>query len=246
MGKDMKHESLSQHFVIPCYDTDVAFRLKPASFMDLAQEIAQQHAGLLGFGYDDLQRTRAAWVLSRLHIKFLRHPLWREEVDFKTWHKGAERLFFLRDFVMSGKDGEPSVLATSSWLVLNIDTRRLVRSVDMEGLDTALCDNAIETPCGKVQMPKDVPSEIVAEHVVSYSDVDMNGHTNNARYVVWAMDAVGYDVVSVTPVKEIKVNFNHETRPGETVFLHRAVVGNVYYVEGTVGGQSAFCVEIVL
>ena len=241
----MKPESLSQHFVIPCYDTDVAFRLKPASFMDFAQEIAQGHASLLGFGYDDLQRTRTAWVLSRLHIKFLRHPLWREEVDFKTWHKGTERLFFLRDFLMTGADGKPAALATSSWLVLNLDTRRLVRSVDIDGLDTKSCEHAIETPCDKVQMPKDVASEIVAEHLVSYSDVDMNGHTNNARYVVWAMDAIGYDVASSSPVREIKINFNHETRPGETVVLHRAVVGDVYYVEGEVDGRSAFCVEIM-
>ncbi len=241
----MKPESLTRHIVIPCYDTDVAYRLKPASFMDFCQEIAQLHAESLGFGYDDLQKTRTAWVLSRLHVKFLKYPLWRDEVDFSTWHKGPERLFFLRDFRMTDRDGEPAALATSSWLVLNLDTRRIVRSVDVCGLDTANGEHAIETPCDKVQMPKDMPAVLAGEHVVSYSDVDMNGHTNNARYAVWAMDALGYDFVSANPVREMKINFNHETRPGETVALYVASGGDVRYVEGKVGEQSAFCVEFL-
>ena len=44
---------LVQNFTIPCYETDASWRLKPASFMDLAQEAANSHAAILGFGYDD-------------------------------------------------------------------------------------------------------------------------------------------------------------------------------------------------
>ena len=43
-----------QKFHIPCYNTDASWRLKPAAFMDLAQEAAGLHAVYLGFGYDDL------------------------------------------------------------------------------------------------------------------------------------------------------------------------------------------------
>ena len=57
-----------QDMRIPCYETDAAFCLKPASFMDMAQEIAYWAAQALGFGYDDLQRHHTAWVLSRLHF----------------------------------------------------------------------------------------------------------------------------------------------------------------------------------
>ena len=51
----------SQQIVIPCYQTDAAKLLKPASFMDMAQEAANRHADILGFGYDDLSRTRTLW-----------------------------------------------------------------------------------------------------------------------------------------------------------------------------------------
>ena len=94
-----------QNLVIPCYDTDAAWRLKPSAFMNLAQEAAGQHAVYLGFGYDDLIVSNTAWILSRLNIKFLDTPLWRDEITLTTWHKGLNRLFYIRDFVLTDKDG---------------------------------------------------------------------------------------------------------------------------------------------
>ncbi|MCX4335200.1 MAG: thioesterase [Bacteroidales bacterium] len=234
----------SQKLIIPCYDADFSCLLKPSSFMDLAQEFAQLHADRLGFGYDDMMRTRTAWVLSRMHIHFECHPKWRDEVTLSTWHKGAERLFYLRDFRMTGSRGETLVSATTSWLVLNMDTRRISRDAEVLDGGTALMENAVGQPCGKVQMPKGAEPEKVAEHKVAYSDVDMNGHTNNARYLVWAMDVLDYDFAVNNPVKDVKINFNNETRPGETVELFKAESEGKIYVEGKVGDKSAFCVEL--
>ncbi len=237
----------SQHILIPCYDTDAAQYLKAASFMDMAQEAANLHADILGFGYDRLQVTRTAWVLSRMHIHFFRHPKWKEEVDLTTWHKGPEKLFFLRDFLLTGQDGKPAVAATTSWLVVNIDTRRIVRDPGISTEDVC-CEHAIEEPCGKVQVPADMQKEMAGTHTVSYSDVDMNGHTNNAMYILWAMDAVGYGTASTRRVKDIRVNFNRETRPGDTVSIYRAVRetadGLSFYIEGESDGHSAFCAEL--
>lgn len=237
-----------QNFVIPCYDTDAAWRLKPSAFMNLAQEAAGQHAVYLGFGYDDLIVSNTAWILSRLNIKFLDTPLWRDEITLTTWHKGLNRLFYIRDFVLTDKDGKERVKATTSWLVMNLENRRLVRDpklVDMDGICT---DDAIETPADKVQMPKDIEAEYVMDHCVSYSDVDTNGHTNNAMYMQWAMDTVEYEIASTRPVKEVTINFNHETKAGDIVSLYRTSVekedGLHVFVEGRLGDVSAFCVEI--
>ena len=238
-----------QKFTIPCYDTDASWRLKPSSFMDLAQEAAGQHAVYLGFGYDDLIATNTAWILSRVHVEFVDAPKWRENITLRTWHKGLNRLFFLRDFILTDDEGRERVKATTSWLVLNLETRRLVRDPKLMEEGTVCLDNVIETPADKVVMPKDVESQHVMEHVVSYSDVDMNRHTNNAMYMQWAMDAVDYDIASTRPVKWFTINFNHETKPGDVVALYKVVKeeqdGRHVFVEGKVGDQSAFTVEIL-
>lgn len=237
-----------QEYTIPCYDTDASGRLKPASFMNLAQEAAGQHAVYLGFGYDDLIATNTAWILSRVHIRFVDTPMWKDDVVLTTWHKGANRLFFVRDFRMTDKEGRTRVEATTSWLVMNLETRRLVRDPQLREGSECL-EDVIATPAGKVQMPKDVEPQLMFEHLVAYSDIDVNGHANNAMYMQWAMDAVDYDIASTRPVKEVTINFNHETKAGDIVALYKSIIktedGRRVYVEGKVGDTSAFCVEII-
>lgn len=238
-----------EKIAVPCYDTDASWLLKPASFMNLAQEAAGRHAVYLGFGYDDLIVSNTAWILSRVHVEFIDTPKWREDITLTTWHKGLNRLFFLRDFVLTDAQGKERVKATTSWLVLNLETRRLVRDPKLIEEGTVCTENAIETPADKVQMPKDVEPEFVMEHKVAYSDIDTNGHANNAMYMHWAMDAVDYDIASTRPVKEFTINFNHETKVGEVVKLYKAVVekedGRHVFVEGRLAEASSFIVEIV-
>ncbi len=235
----------TEKIVIPCYDTDCHWRLKPVSFMNYAQEVANRHATLIGFGYDDLIKSQTAWVLSRMHIIFKRIPLWRDKVTLSTWHKGLERLFYLRDFRMTAEDGRDLIVGTTSWVVLNLQNRRMVRDPHLLDEDTKNMENAIETPCDKVQMPKDASPTFVRDHQVSYSDVDMNGHTNNAMYVQWAMDAIDYALTSEKVLAELRISFNHETRPGQTVSLWHLVRenGNIHMIEGRTSEASAFCVE---
>jgi acyl-ACP thioesterase len=77
----------------------------------------------------------------------------------------------------------------------------------------------------------------------------MNGHTNNAMYMHWAMDAVNYDIASERDVKEMTINFNHETKAHDVVSIYKAIVenetGRHVFIEGKVDDRSAFCVEIV-
>lgn len=239
----------TQNFTIPCYDTDASWRLKPAAFMDFAQEAAGLHAVYLGFGYDDLIKTNTAWILSRVNVKFVDTPMWREEMTLTTWHKGFNRLFFLRDFVMTDKEGRERVKATTSWLVLDLENRSMVRDPKLVEEGTICAENVIETPADRVRMPMDVEPEAVYEHVVGYSDVDMLGHANNAMYMQWAMDAVGYDIASQRPVREFTINFNHEIKAGEKVTLYRACIekedGLHIFIEGRTDAASSFCVEII-
>lgn len=232
---------------IRCYDVDGAMRLKPAAFMDLAQEMAYIAADLMHFGYDELQQEGKAWVLSRLHFTFVDVPLWRDEVEIQTWHKGPSGPFYLRDYRINDLSGRARVLGTSSWVILDVRERRMCRTSEVTEMipeSTVCADHAIETPAEKVAMPRGVEPEYVTRHTVSYSDIDLLGHTNNARYVVWAMDCVDYDTAAARSVRDVRINFNHETKAGEEVALYRWRDGDTYYVEGKVDERQAFCVKI--
>lgn len=234
-----------QDLCIPCYQTNQDALLRPAAFMDVAQEIAYWAAMDLGFGYDTLHVHHTAWVLSRMHLHFEKPLHWRDQASLYTWHKGGNGLFYLRDFELMGPDGTLAASGTSSWVVIDERTRRFVRPEDLPdtmALDYEV-DHAIAEPAPKVVLPKEAALEPAGEHRVSYSDIDIIGHTNNARYVVWAMDCLPLEVAQQS-VKDLYINFNKETTAGETVALFRVQEGNTWYVEGRVDGKSCFVVKM--
>lgn len=240
-----------QKVTIPCYDTDAAFFLKPASFMDLCQELAYWAASSLGFGYDELQQEHTAWVLSRMHFKYFNPPKWRDTVYLNTWHKGADGPFFLRDYELKDEMGNVLIAATSSWLIIDLSSRSIVRHVAFENLsgnDTRCFDDALPSSAKKVSMPKGIEPEFVGTHKIAYSDIDIIGHTNNARYVLWAMDAISYELASSKRIKDFQINFNKETVPGDAVDIYRIIRnaddGITYNVEGLIDGKSVFCAEV--
>ena len=175
-------KAFSKDYTITCYEADANQLMRPTAMLDLMQEAANVNASTLGFGYDEMMNSNTAWVLSRIHVKFNNTPKWREEVNLKTWHKGVSKLFYLRDFILSDKEGNPMVLATTSWLIIDMNTRRLVRNSDLALNDTAI--HAIETPADKVVIPVDIEPELVRKHPVTWSEIDTNGHVNNVKYAV--------------------------------------------------------------
>lgn len=234
-----------QDICIPCYDTDRRAFLKPAAFMDFAQEIAYWAANDLGFGYDTLHVHHTAWVLTRMHIHFEEPLSWRDNVTLYTWHKGASGLFYLRDFDLRDASGRSRVKATTSWVVIDERTRRMVRPEDLKDLldPDMKVDDAIAEPVQKILLPKGEP-EMTGEHTVSYSDLDINGHTNNSRYVVWAMDCLPNEVTD-SPVKDLYINFVKETLPGDKVQLCALSDGSAWFIEGKVSDKTCFLVKAV-
>jgi acyl-ACP thioesterase len=212
--------------------------------MDIAQEIAYWAASELGFGYDTLHVHHTAWVLSRMHLHFDSFPKWRDDTCLYTWHKGADGLFYLRDFDLRNAAGESCILGTSSWVVIDERTRRFVRPEDLQDLlAVEEVDHAIATPAPKIQLPREAQPEAAGEHVVAYSDLDVIGHTHNVRYVVWAMDCLPLEDAE-KPLKDLYINFNKETTHGQKVELFRLKEDNAWYVEGRVEGKPCFVVKL--
>ena len=233
---------------ITCYETDAAWNLKPYAFMNLAQEIASQDALGLGFGYEQLIKKQTIWVLSRVTVKILRPPVWREPVVMETWHKGENGIFWLRDFLIRNRDEtEDLVQATSSWLIIDVKTRRIQRPqhiLDAFFLKEKATRHAIAAPCEKIPVPGTVPQYVESKKVCP-SDIDFNHHTNNARYIEWAMDCLDAELVTKHSVEGFQISFNAESRLSETVDLFVAETAPLNcYIEGRKGDKNVFQVQI--
>ncbi len=240
-------KSYTLHTDISSSEVDNKQTFRAFSFMSRTQDIANLHASAIGFGYKDLISSNSAWVLSRMRVKYLKAPKWEDKVSLVTWHKGRDGVFSLRDFEMhDASDDTLMIAATSSWLIIDLASRRMLRPDTVlgdVGVSTSLERDAIEEHCGKLRFSCEMTQHSSVE--VSYSDIDMNAHTNNAKYVEWAFDCIPTNVVLGRLLDEYQINFNRETRLGDKVDLFLGTEDeNTFCVEGRLDNTSIFQITI--
>lgn len=242
-------EKYSKESVVSCYEADANKLLRPTAMLDLMQEAANIDANRLGFGYDNMIATNTAWVLSRLHLKVNRYPKWGEQIKINTWHKGAYKLFYLRDFILEDSKGNSLISATTSWLIIDLNTRRLSRHSELSDENSYIKEDAISEPADKITPPAEVDFEYAGTHKVVWSDIDTNNHVNNVKYVVWALDIVDYEVSSKKPLKYLVINFDNEVVAGQEVELYKICQSGqeetIYYVQGKVDGKQSFIIKLI-
>jgi medium-chain acyl-[acyl-carrier-protein] hydrolase len=208
--------SLKKKFIATTYDTDLNGSLKPYSLMNYFQEIASRNAANLNFGYDDLRENIIFWALSRMLVRINKMPRWNEEFTLETWPMRIDKIFAMRGFQLCDLAGEVLVDAVSAWLALNLETRRPSRidklMKDVEWLTEK--GNLHATP-DKIILPEMNKS---FTHKVNYSDIDVNRHVSNSKYVEWAIDAAS-EKIEIENIKEYQINYTKEAKLGDAIDL---------------------------
>jgi medium-chain acyl-[acyl-carrier-protein] hydrolase len=207
----------TKEFTISSYDLNPKGQARLTSMANFFQEVAYHHASELGLGYEDMKRNKTTWVLSRMRIHMKRYPVWNERIRLETWPSGVERLFALRDFKVLDSKGEVIGTASTAWLILDIDTHRLIRPKEMMERfkmiihDKQMFDQSLE----KVAVPGEI--KLLNQHAVVFSDLDIVGHVNNVRYMEWCIDAATSAENKGQEVRELEINFNHEALLGDQI-----------------------------
>jgi len=202
----------TQEYKIGFHQTDLNFNLKPYEFLYMAQDIATEHVASKGCGQLDLLKKDMAWMLIKQSVEFLKMPCNMQSVVMKTWHKGQNGPIYYRDYTVEDTSGVMLIRSTSVWATVNVKTRTLSRSSNL--LDDSLVkEDAILDNSLKIHMPLDAPLFSESTHIVEYSDVDCNSHANNTSYVVWALNALPFDILSKKRITSIKISFLNETPP---------------------------------
>ena len=218
--------------------------------LDWMQEVAGRDATRLGFGYDNLIQNHTAWVLSRTHVRFNQYPKWRDNVKLTTWHKGAFKVLYLRDFQLQNESGETLISATTSWLIIDMNTRRMVRNPELASSpETCVFEHAIEEPADKIIFPTDIEPILAGTHKVVWADIDTMAHVNNVKYVGWALNTINESILSEKPLKEILVNYDSEVLLGEEVALYHIIQHTekdlTCYILGKVEDKVKFSVKMI-
>lgn len=178
----------------------------------LLQEVAGNHALQLDFDITDLQQQKMTWVLHRLSVQIDRFPDWRETITIKTWPSGGDGLRAHRDFLLLDEESQTIGKSLSYWLILDMEKRRPIR-IPKEIL------NSVPQDTDHVLAVTDPSFESIdnGEHAQSFevrkTDLDLNQHVNNVRYIEWALSCLPDN----KQLSEIDMKFLGEAVLGDTV-----------------------------
>ena len=178
-----------KEFTVQFGDVDMRNRLTVKGAYRLMQEAANCHSDLVGYGLNNIEKTDYSWVLYEQRCRLLLRPHWNTKLKIRTWSRGTEGLFCLRDFEVWDEAGALVALATTSWLLVSASTQRMVRIPEGMLDEYGTVDKAVfEEPLGRLRPAAD--ERKTWEYTVLKRDLDINRHVNNLCYLDFAMEAL--------------------------------------------------------
>jgi medium-chain acyl-[acyl-carrier-protein] hydrolase len=216
----MELMTFEKEYRIHVYETGPDGNLSLYSLFNYLQDIASDHAIRLGFGRDDLMRQNRFWVLSRIYAKIEEMPKWEDTIVLKTWPNGTDKLFALRNFEATYPDGRHIASATSSWLILDRTTKKVQRP------DAILSEfysdlNPNQSPIRYASRLESAGEEVRSSQLykIKISDLDINLHTNNVKYLTWVSDCYDLDFVMQNVPMSAEINYLAESQFNEDVVI---------------------------
>lgn len=221
---------------------DISGRANMYWVFSVMQDLADIHGTALGLGRDKLLENNLVWIVARSHVAMSRYPVLSETVVAGTMYGAPTRIGFHRYYSITSQGGEVLGRASNLWLLADKDSHRFVspKSLGMAFPDEDIVQ-AERLDTNKLAFDGQPISTTKRRPV--YSDYDINGHVNNARYVQWICDILPMERLLATPICRMELNYTAEVKQGEEVLLELAEKENGFCVRGSSDSEVKFIAD---
>ena len=212
-------------------DCDLTGQWKPSAILEVMQELAGIHGTLIGVGRHALLQKGVVWVLTRVEVVMDRYPKIGDTVSIETFPMPVRRWFFPRYFIFRDEHGEEIGRAGTLWVLLDVNTRKMAKPDICAAL---MPDNSdLLAPLGLPATVTEVSGTIESHtHLPVYTDLDINGHMNNTKYMDWCCNALGIETMKEHCFSRFDVNYNLEILPGQEIRSELRRLGNEFSFSG--------------
>lgn len=205
-------------------ETDSKDALAPVALLSMLQEAASIDAEFNRLGAAELDPAGYCWLLMRTSVRLAKTPKWKDCVTVDTWTNGVERLFSIREFLLTDQDGQFLGKATTSWLVVDKNSHRPQKITvlnNQQVMEKSLSALGYNSPKLAESMTV-LPECPILSKQAGFSEIDRNIHVNNTRYAAWSLDAVGMNGIPEANLIGLDINYTSEVKIGETIDLYLA------------------------
>lgn len=214
---------LIKPFEVRYDELDANAHVSPLALLRYFQEAAAQDAASMAYGWEKLQESRLAWVLTHMQLEMLGPGAPKQTVKIKTWHAFSDKILSRREFEITGEDGAPLARGSSWWILMDIDKRRITKNPpELLALNPAEPQYVMPEENFKRPLPEGAPKTAELNIAVRREDLDINGHVNNTHYAAWALESAPEG----RRLKKLLINFKNECQAGETITVSTYAEGD--------------------
>ncbi len=197
---------------------DAHHRLSLFELLRMVTDAAVEDFNQRIMSYDVLSERGLGILVSRQSFRFHSMPRANQKITIRTWEEKPEALQFVRAYEIFDTDTrEPLVSGLSTWLLVDLNKRRMMRIRDftLREEPTVQTEHDCLRP-EKIPLPEDLKP--ILKRPIWYSDIDGNGHMNNARYGAFVVDLLPPEFQSKV-FTDFKINYSREAVQGQMIEL---------------------------
>ncbi|XP_052183072.1 palmitoyl-acyl carrier protein thioesterase, chloroplastic-like [Diospyros lotus] len=211
-----------QNFSIRSYEIGADRTASMETLMNHLQETALNHvksAGLLGDGFGStpgMCKKNLIWVVAKMQVLVDHYPTWGDVVQVDTWvaasgKNGMRRDWLIRDW----KTGDILTRATSVWVMMNRETRRLSKIPDEVRLEIGpyFVDSppVLDEDSRKLQKLDESTADCICSGLTPrWSHLDVNQHVNNVKYIGWILESAPPELLESHELSGMTLEYRRE------------------------------------
>lgn len=199
---------------------DASGKLGISNTFGLFQDIASEHAEILGVGRKEMQQKGAFWVTARTRVHFYSRPEMMRSIDISTWPAKPGPMRCDRYYRMTG-DGCLLAEGRTEWCVLDVASGRVVPPETMFGPDIEYRDEAVLPAPYARYKHNFTDDDLAVSHAVRPSDVDIGRHMNNVAYLRLICDSFSVAELEALELQELEIWFCMPCFEGEKLDVLR-------------------------
>ena len=185
-------------------------RLKSSAILYFVQEAACRHwqhiEGQTGETCD------LFWVIIRHRVQVSALPRVGQKIRLETWPMPTTRVAYPRSVVAYDEAGQELFRSISLWVLMDPQSRAMV----LPGKSGIIVDGILQG--GELPSPGSLAPVTLADEslrTVRFTDLDVNDHMNNARYLDWLMDLLPGGFHKTHVIRDMTLGYMAEATEGD-------------------------------
>jgi acyl-CoA thioesterase FadM len=182
------------------------------------------------FGGDNIvvkEKDNAIWVTTKARANFTKLPKWRDIVKSKSYTTKIKPIRVNTETIFKNINDELLFVIEQEACVIDLDTRK-IRKVDTITYPSDMEINQSLINNDFVKLNNEfTEKDFVYKQVVSSQDIDYSGHTNNAIYVRYIMNAINVDFFDKNIITDFEIHYISESIEGQTLKVYKKELDSI-------------------